>query len=126
MSVPYTAALAVLYGDVTAQMFLPETMERPEVDALVQRVDAYVDDECERMYPAKRSAVVRIQLENGRKLEKRLVDPKGDLDNPMSDDDLARKFTGNCEPVIGKARCSLLLDQVRRFETLDDVRLILQ
>ena len=126
MSVPYTAALAVLYNDVTAQMFLPETMERPEVDALVQRVDAYVDDECERMYPAKRSAVVRIQLENGRKLEKRLVDPKGDLDNPMSDDDLARKFTGNCEPVIGKARCSLLLDQVRRFETLDDVRLILQ
>jgi len=126
MSVPYTAALAVLYGDVTAQMFLPETMERPEVDALVQRVDAYVDDECERMYPAKRSAVVRIQLENGRKLEKRLVDPKGDLDNPMSDNDLARKFTGNCEPVIGKARCSLLLDQVRRFETLDDVRLILQ
>ncbi len=126
MSVPYTAALAVLYDDVTAQMFLPETMERPEVDALVQRVDAYVDDECERMYPAKRSAVVRIQLEDGRKLEKRLVDPKGDLDNPMSDDDLARKFTGNCEPVIGKARCSLLLDQVRRFETLDDVRLILQ
>ena len=126
MSVPYTAALAVLYGDVTAQMFLPETMERPEVDALVQRVDAYVDDECERMYPAKRSAVIRIQIEDGRKLEKRLVDPKGDLDNPMSDYDLARKFTGNCEPVIGKARCSLLLDQVRRFETLDDVRLILQ
>jgi len=126
MSVPYTAALAVLYGDVTAQMFLPETMERPEVDALVQRVDAYVDDECERMYPAKRSAVVRIQLENGRKLEKRLVDPKGDLDNPMSDDDLARKLIGNCEPVIGKARCSSLLDQVRRFETLGDVRLILQ
>jgi len=126
MSVPYTAALAVLYGDVTAQMFLPETMERPEVDALVQRVDAYVDDECERMYPAKRSAVVRIQLENGRKLEKRLVDPKGDLDNPMSDDDLARKFRGNCEPVIGTARCSSLLDHVRRFEALDDVRLILQ
>jgi len=126
MSVPYTAALAVLYGDVTAQMFLPETMERPEVDALVQRVDAYVDDECERMYPAKRSAVVRIQLENGRKLEKRLVDPKGDLDNPMSDDDLARKFRGNCEPVIGTARCSSLLDQVRRFEAVDDVRLILQ
>ena len=126
MSVPYTAALAVLYGDVTAQMFLPETMERPEVDALVQRVDAYVDDECERMYPAKRSAVVRIQLEDGRKLEKRLVDPKGDLDNPMSDDDLARKFRGNCEPVIGTARCSSLLDQVRRFEALDDVRLILQ
>ena len=126
MSVPYTAALAVLYGDVTAQMFLPETMERPEVDALVQRVDAYVDDECERMYPAKRSAVIRIQLEGGRKLEKRLVDPKGDLDNPMSDDDLARKFRGNCEPVIGTARCSSLLDQVRRFEALDDVRLILQ
>jgi len=126
MSVPYAAAQAVLYGDVTAQMFLPETMERPEVDALVQRVDAYVDDECERMYPAKRSAVVRIQLENGRKLEKRLVDPKGDLDNPMSDDDLARKFRGNCEPVIGTARCSSLLDQVRRFEALDDVRLILQ
>ena len=65
MSVPYTAALAVLYGDVTAQMFLPETMERPEVDALVQRVDAYVDDECERMYPAKRSAVYESSSKTG-------------------------------------------------------------
>jgi 2-methylcitrate dehydratase PrpD len=59
-------------------------------------------------------------------LEKHVVDPKGDSDNPMSDSDLERKFTSNCEPVVGKARCAVLLEHAWEFEKLADVRKIMQ
>ena len=121
MSVPFTAALALLHGDVTAQMFLPQTMAQPELRTLVARIDARIDAECESIYPARRSAVVSIALKDGRRLEQRVYDPKGESDNPLSDADLERKFTTNCEPVIGAARCAALLDCVRGFEKLDGI-----
>ena len=121
MSVPFTAALALLHGDVTAQMFLPQTMAQPELRTLVERIDARIDAECESIYPARRSAVVSIALKDGRRLEQRVYDPKGESDNPLSDADLERKFTTNCEPVIGAARCAALLDCVRGFEKLDGI-----
>ena len=121
MSVPFTAALALLHGDVTAQMFLPQTMAQPELRTLVERIDARIDAECESIYPARRSAVVSIALKDGRRLEQRVYDPKGESDNPLSDADLERKFTTNCEPVIGAARCAALLNCVRGFEKLDGI-----
>ncbi len=126
MSVPYTAALAVAFGDVTTQMFLPATLQRPELAALVQRVDSYVDDDCERAYPAKRTAVIRMRLTDGRKLEQRVTDPKGDSVNPMSNEDLERKLVSNCESVIGKETCASLLAHAWNFENIADVRQILQ
>lgn len=121
MSAPCAAGLAILFGDVTAQMFLPETLGCSELAALVERIESEVDDECERIYPGIRSGYVRIELRDGRKLERRVIHPKGEVENPMTDADLKEKFTGNCEPIVGKPRSAQLMDQVWRFDTLDDV-----
>jgi hypothetical protein len=45
-----------------------------------------------------------------------VLDPKGEGENPMSDDDLRRKFVVNCTPVIGRARCGKLMELVWRFD----------
>lgn len=121
MSAPCAAGLAILFGDVTAQMFLPATLGNSELAALIERIDSEVDAECERIYPGTRSGFVRIELRDGRKLEKRVIHPKGEVENPMTDADLENKFIGNCEPIIGKTRCARLLEQVWRFDALDDV-----
>ena len=42
----------------------------------------------------------------------RVRDPRGEVENPMTDDDLAHKFRANCEPIIGKPRCGGLLERV--------------
>ncbi|MGQ0751958.1 MAG: MmgE/PrpD family protein [Betaproteobacteria bacterium] len=126
MSLPCCAALALVFGDVTAQMFLPDTLARPDVQAMIRRADTSIDEECERLYPRKRSAFVRIVLRNGRKLEMRLVDPKGEPDNPMSNADLERKLISNCEALIGSERCACLIDQVWNFEQLADAASILK
>lgn len=60
---------------------------------------------------------MHIDLKDGRTFEKRVLDPKGEGENPMTDDDLKRKFRVNCEPVIGKAKCERLLELVWGFDT---------
>ena len=108
--------LTVVEGDIAAHMFLPESLERPSVQRLIAVSDGCVDDQCEALYPGRRSGAVTITLKNGRQLEARVLDPKGEGENPMTDGDLQRKFTVNCEPVIGKSRAAGLLETVWSFE----------
>jgi 2-methylcitrate dehydratase PrpD len=122
MSAPVAAALAVVDGDIAAQRFLPESLERPEVQRLIEASDTAVDEECERIYPGRRSGVVRIELNDRRSFEKRVLDPKGEGENPMTDVDLQRKFTVNCEPVVGKAKCERLRQVIWSFDQQPDVQ----
>ena len=116
MSAPVAAALAVVDGVLAAHHFLPESIERPQVQRLVALCNTVLDEECDRIYPGRRSGYVRIDLTDGRSLEQRVLDPKGEGVNPMSDEDLKRKFFANCEPVIGKAKCDRLLDAIWAFD----------
>jgi len=120
MSAPVAAALAIVLGDVTATMFVPATLDRADVRAMIERADARIDDECERIYPGVRSGFARIELRNGSVLEKRVLEPKGEVKNPMTDADLEAKFRANCEPIIGKARCDRILADIWQFDQLKD------
>lgn len=115
MSAPVGAALALADGEVVAHRFLPESLARPEVRRLVDLAETRVDDECERLYPARRSGAVEIGLADGRKFAARVLDPKGEGENPMTDADLERKLVANCEPLIGAKRCEALRAAVWRF-----------
>ena len=121
MSAPIAAALAIVMGDVTAPMFVPATLDRPDVRALIERIDARLDDECERIYPGIRSGAAEIRLRDGTLLAKRVLEPKGEVKNPMTDEDLEAKFRANCEPIVGRARCERLISDVWQFDRLQDV-----
>ena len=121
MSAPVAAALAMVLGDVTATMFVPATLDRPDVRALIERIDARIDDECERIYPGVRSGSVRITLRTGKTLENRVLEPKGEVKNPMTDADLEAKFRANCEPLLGAVRCTRVLADVWKFDELREV-----
>ncbi len=116
MSAPVTTALAMAFGNVTVPSFDRANLDRPEIRRLIDITDVYVDEECERIYPGRRSGVARIELRDGRVLEERVLDPKGEGENPMTDDDLATKFSSNCAPLIGDARSRKLLDLVMRLK----------
>lgn len=126
MSAPVGAALALADGDVAAQSFLPDSLARPEVRRLIGLSETRIDEECERIYPGRRSGVVEIGLKDGRKLEARVLDPKGEGENPMTDADLERKFRANCEPVIGKERCEAVLEAVWQFDKARDLAPLLR
>lgn len=120
MSAPCAAALAVVDGGIAARNFLPDSLARAEVRRLIGVSDTRIDPECERIYPGRRSGAVRLTLIDGRVLEQRVLDPRGEGENPMSDEDLERKFTVNCEPLLGTGKCRSLLDTVWHFDAAPD------
>ena len=120
MSAPCAAALAVVDGGIAAQNFLPDSLARPEVQRLIAVADARLDAECERIYPGRRSGAVRVTLNDGRALEARVLDPKGEGENPMSDADLEKKFMVNCKPLLGEDKCQRLRAAVWQFENAPD------
>jgi 2-methylcitrate dehydratase PrpD len=126
MSAPVGAALALADADVAAQQFLPDSLARPEVRRLIELAETHVDEECERLYPGRRSGTVEIGLRDGRKLAARVVDPKGEGGNAMSDADLERKFKVNCEPLLGRERCSAVREAVWRFDETGNLLHLLQ
>ena len=95
--------------------------EKVALRALIERIDARIDDECERIYPGIRSGAARITLRDGTQLSKRVLEPKGEARNPMTDADLEGKFRANCEAIIGKKRCDRVLSDVWAYDGLGDV-----
>jgi 2-methylcitrate dehydratase PrpD len=126
MSAPVGAALAMVDGAIAAHQFLPESLARPEVRRVVDLSDTQLDPECERLYPGRRSGAVEIGIKGGKKVSARVLDPKGEGENPMSDADLERKFAANCEPLIGKQRSAGILEAVWKFEESRDVGKLLR
>ncbi len=120
MSAPCAAALAVVDGGIAARNFLPDSLARPEVRRLIEASDTRIDPECERIYPGRRSGAVRLTLRDGSVVQQRVLDPRGEGENPMSDEDLERKFMVNCEPLLGAGKCRSLLDTVWHFDAAAD------
>jgi 2-methylcitrate dehydratase PrpD len=123
MSMPCAAALALIEEDVTSPSFKPGRIDRPEVQGMIQKVRVYTDEDTDRLYPKRRGGVVTLVMKDGTRLTERVLDPKGEGENPMSDADLERKFLSNCEPIIGKDKCARLLESVWAFDRLDNLAL---
>ncbi|MEQ1776496.1 MAG: MmgE/PrpD family protein [Burkholderiales bacterium] len=116
MSAPVSTALAMMYGDVTVGTYDTANIQSADVQRLIGLTTAGVDVECERIYPGRRSGVAKITLNDGQSFEQRVLDPRGEVENPMTDEDLAHKFRSNCEPMVGKAKCDRMLELVWSFE----------
>ncbi|MDH3289141.1 MAG: MmgE/PrpD family protein [Betaproteobacteria bacterium] len=112
MSAPVSTALAVVLGDVTATSYDRSHLDSPEVKRIADATTVVVDAECERLYPRRRSGVARVHFKDGTKLEERVLDPKGEGENPMTDDDLTHKFMSNCRPILGEQKCARVLQTI--------------
>jgi len=117
-------ALAIVDQDVTATSFLPDRLERPQVQSLMRKATVHVDAECEDLYPRIRSGVVRITLVSGIVLEHRILRPKGESDNPMSDADLEHKFLSNCASLLPAEKAARIVETARTFERHVDARVL--
>lgn len=125
MSAPCAVASALIQGRLSAADFEPEVYEESEARRLLEISNVYVDDECDRVYPGTRSGVVALQLADGRRVEKRVLDPRGEGANPLSDDDLSEKFLDNASGPLGADRAAQVLDRVWNSDAHSDLSAIL-
>lgn len=118
LSLYYCVAAAFVLNKIDLHAFSPETMADPRIVELAQKVVCTPDPNA----PEDQSKGWLIaHTVDGRKLETVLTHPLGSPNNPMSADDVSRKFRDNMAFANLKANAARVQDLVARLDTLASI-----
>jgi len=118
MNIPYLVSFALRYG-VGPRQITTDNLHDGLLAEIFQRVDVHVDDEVERQRPKYLGAVVSVRTKGGMVFKERCLTPRGDPENPFTDDEIYAKFealTGGLIPAEHQKRLrsmTMNLDQVQ-------------
>jgi 2-methylcitrate dehydratase len=115
-SLPYCTAVALVDGVVSGAQFAPARLSDPALLDLVARTTVVEDPALTAGYPAGIPNRVSVTLDDGSVLVKEVTYPPGHDKNPLSDVQLAVKFHGLTDPVLGVEAASRLWERIRALE----------
>jgi len=121
MSLPYSAAVAILYGKVGLEEFKPQRLQDPAVKALMEKIDVHPDAGLDKMVPHHRGARAEIIFKDGRRVTSEILDPKGEPENPGTENDLYDKFRLLAGTVFNRKKVEKILDKIDNLEKVKDI-----
>lgn len=119
-SVPFTVATMLTHGKLDLESFSLERLSDPTLNRLIDKTRLEVDRQSE--YPKNFPGQVTVKTRQGQTFERRETVNRGTKDNPLSKDEVVRKFRENVSGVIEDEAARGLIDMVERFEEIADVR----
>jgi 2-methylcitrate dehydratase len=111
-SLPYCTAVALVDGRVSPEQFTPQRLADPALLELVAHTRVVEDPALTAGYPAGIPNRVTITLDDGTKLAAEVTYPPGHDKNPLTDEQLAAKFHGLADPILGHQRALAISDRV--------------
>lgn len=121
-SMPFGAAVALLYGRASLAEYAPGVAQRPEVKEMMSRVQCVTDPALDAVFPRRWPAWAEVRTPDGRALRSQIEYPKGDPENALTWDEMKEKFTNLSAPVISEDRRQDIIAAVEALEDLADVR----
>lgn len=110
MSMPFAVALALCKGSAGMEDFNEANVTDEELLALTRKVKVVENEELSSLVPKKRASILNITMKDGTTLSHRVDYPKGEPENPLTDEELIQKFNSlavasglseeNCNKVI--------------------------
>jgi len=91
-SMEFCMAILLLERKAGLSEFTDEIVNRPDVQAMIERVDFAVNDEAEADDYSSMTTIIDVELNDGSLLSTRASFGKGSPLNPMSDEELEEKF----------------------------------
>jgi 2-methylcitrate dehydratase PrpD len=121
-SMEFCMAILLLERRGGLEEFTDAVVNRPDVQAMIARVDFGVNEEAEAAGFDKMTTIIDIELADGRKVSGRADFGKGSPANPMTDAELADKFRG-CAAWgrVPAERAERILELLWRIDSLGDV-----
>lgn len=96
MSIPYATAAGLIYGKAGLQEFSEAAVKGAEILTLTKKVKVCVDDELSSVFPGIQAAVVTIKTKDGEYTD-RVDFPKGEPENPLTDEEFRSRYDGLME-----------------------------
>lgn len=114
LSTPYAVALAIVNGSCGYADYNEDNLNDYWIKNLTRKVSVIEDENLTAQSPAVRGARVAIYMKNGEEYEAPCLYPKGEPENPLTQEELEGKFRGlamygglsstECDEVIGEMK----------------------
>ena len=124
VSVPYCIAVSAVDRQLTQAQFALERIRDPLVQEVLAKTEIIPDAQLTKLYPTKFPARVTITLTDGSSFQETVLFPKGDPQDPLSQEELDAKFHSNARPLLGRERAASLLSAIYALpeaSNIDDV-----
>jgi 2-methylcitrate dehydratase PrpD len=120
-SMPFGAAVAILFGKATLDEYTIETIHSSPVKEMMNRIHCVMDPELEKEFPKKWPALVNIMTKAGHEYTLKIDYPKGDPQNSLTWDELINKFRNLTLPVYSGSRQNKIINKVRSLDQENDL-----
>lgn len=125
-SMGFCMACALLDGDVTRASFSDEKLRDPRVLSLLDKIKIVETAECNAGYPDGIPNHIVITLSDGRTVSKKVSYPRGHAGNPMSDDEVFKKFKTLAAGIVSDASAQRIIELSMSLDTAKDVTPLLE
>ena len=120
-SMPFGAAVAVLFGNAGLDQYTTENLRATDVDRIMACVDCYKDLVLDEQYPSKWPAAAEIETHDGKRFNAHIEYPKGDPENPLSWNELQAKFLSMVGTAMSADQAHGIIQRIEKLETRDDL-----
>jgi len=120
-SLPYTVAIALLDGAVTADSYHIERFTDPAVVDLMGKIEVGEDPALSAGYPEGAPSRLTVTMASGAVHSADRTYPDGHAKNPLSVAQVEAKFRAMCMRHRSAAHCERVLDGLQRFEQSSDI-----
>jgi 2-methylcitrate dehydratase len=117
-SLPYCMAVGLVDGMVTPLQFKEERVRDQSLIPIMDKIKVVANDEFEALFPKFQPSRVTITTNDGKSYSTRVDVPKGDPRDPMTEEEIAVKFTALGGDVIGKDQCAKLRQCIMNLEKM--------
>jgi 2-methylcitrate dehydratase PrpD len=119
---PYTVTAGLLGGHglgVGLADFTDELAKDPARRALMAKVDVVADASCTQVFPLQFAAVLTCVTVSGEVLTERVMTNLGGRQRPLSDDQLAAKFTDNASTALSETEIGQVREAIWSLDEAD-------
>jgi 2-methylcitrate dehydratase len=125
-SFPYLTGAALIDGEITDATFTPARFRDPAILALIQKIDMEEDKAFSAAFPHALKCRFVVTLNSGEVVMLEQSNPKGHVDNPMSDGEVEEKFLKQATDAgLPPASSRRLLDRLWELEKVTDLKTVL-
>ena len=121
-SMPFGAAVALLYRKAGLGEFQLSKIRSEEVKRMMRQVECVMDPDLDKTFPKQWCATAEIFTKDEKRYFAKVEYRKGDPENPLSWEEMIEKFHDLSSRFMTKERRLKIVDQVRRLEKTQDLQ----
>ncbi len=121
-SLEFCVALGIVERKAGLKEFVDDKVREPKIVAAMEKVSMEADPQLSPDGYTGAATIVNLKLKNGMSLQRRVDEPKGTPEHPLTQGELTNKFRMCASLALEKGATEKILELVLKMETMKSVR----